>query len=89
MNSTEYQTDRREIEFVILESLKAGKLCELPDFSDSNPDNDIVFTWNGTTAGVRIKNTDFSKPESIGNTNWTRHPLKLERRLDYYYKKHV
>ena len=33
-----------------------------------------------------LKNTDFSKPESIGSTNWTRHPLKLERRLDYYSK---
>ena len=33
-----------------------------------------------------LKNTDFSKPESIGNTNWTRHPLKLSRRLDYYSK---
>tara|TARA_B100000427_G_scaffold40006_1_gene28832 strand:+ start:426 stop:1589 length:1164 start_codon:yes stop_codon:yes gene_type:complete len=31
----------------------------LPDFSKSNSDNDIVFTWNGTTAGVKVKNLDW------------------------------
>ena len=41
---------------------------ELPDFSDSNPDNDIVFTWNGTTAGVRIKNTDWISDQRKGLT---------------------
>ncbi|MBC8259229.1 MAG: acyl-CoA dehydrogenase [SAR324 cluster bacterium] len=34
MSSTEYQVDRRELQFVINESLEAGKLCELPDFSE-------------------------------------------------------
>ena len=32
---------------------------QLPDFSKSDSKNDIVFSWNGTTAGVRIKNTDW------------------------------
>ena len=41
---------------------------ELPDFSDSNSDNDIVFTWNGTTAGVRIKNTDWISDQRKGLT---------------------
>ena len=41
---------------------------DIPDFSNSNPDNDIVFTWNGTTAGVRIKNTDWISSERKGLT---------------------
>ena len=34
MSSTEYQVDRRELQFVVNETLKAGELCELPYFSD-------------------------------------------------------
>ena len=41
---------------------------DIPDFSKSNPDNDIVFTWNGTTAGVRIKNTDWISDDRKGLT---------------------
>ena len=41
---------------------------DIPDFSNSNPDNDIVFTWNGTTAGVRIKNTDWISNDRKGLT---------------------
>ena len=38
----------------------------LPDFSNSNPENDIIFTWNGTTAGVRIKNTEWISNDRKG-----------------------
>ncbi len=34
----------------------------LPDFSKARDDADIVFTWNGTTSGVRVKNADWIKP---------------------------
>ncbi len=31
----------------------------LPDLTKVNFDNDVVFTWNGTAAGVRVPNGDF------------------------------
>jgi phosphoserine aminotransferase len=32
---------------------------KLPDLTAVNPANDIVFTWNGTTSGVRVPNADW------------------------------
>lgn len=32
---------------------------QLPDLSQARPDRDIVFTWNGTTAGVRVPDADW------------------------------
>lgn len=32
---------------------------KLPDLTKYNPDHDLVFTWNGTTAGVCIPNGDW------------------------------
>lgn len=41
---------------------------ELPDLSLANPDNDIVFTWNGTTSGVRVPNGDWISEQRSGLT---------------------
>jgi phosphoserine aminotransferase len=41
---------------------------ELPDFSQANPDHDIIFTWNGTTSGVKVNNADWISPQRTGLT---------------------
>ena len=41
---------------------------ELPDLSKVRADADLVFTWNGTTSGVRVPNADFISADREGIT---------------------
>jgi phosphoserine aminotransferase len=41
---------------------------ELPDLAEVNPDADLVFVWNGTTSGVRVRNGDFISDARRGIT---------------------
>ena len=82
MSSTEYQVDRRELQFVVNETLAAGKLCELPDFSEFDEE---MFTMiineastfseqvlaplneNGDRQGCRIENGSVVTPDGFAN----------------------
>jgi len=39
---------------------------KLPDLAKIRPDADLVFTWNGTTSGVRVPNADFIAADRTG-----------------------
>ena len=41
---------------------------DLPDMTKTSGDNDVLFTFNGTTSGVRVPNLDFVKDDRKGLT---------------------
>ena len=41
---------------------------QLPDLQQANPQHDVVFTWNGTTSGVKTPNADWISDEREGLT---------------------
>ncbi|PKH09135.1 phosphoserine transaminase [Moritella sp. Urea-trap-13] len=41
---------------------------QLPDLNATNSDHDIVFTWNGTTSGVKVENADWISGQRTGLT---------------------
>ena len=55
----------KELKLKNVTVLRAG-YGELPDLSTVDPASDIVFTWNGTTSGVRVANADWIAADRTG-----------------------
>jgi len=55
----------------------------LPDLSTIDFDRDVVFTWNGTTSGVRVPNADFIPDERKGLTICDATSAAFAQNLDF------
>ncbi len=55
----------------------------LPELSAIDFDRDVVFTWNGTTSGVRVPNADFIPADRKGLTICDATSAAFAQRLDF------